>query len=213
MTDVISRAEAKAQGLKRYFTGKPCKRGHVVERLVSGDCVECIRARTAAWYAANPERARANTAAWRAANTERHRAYAAAWRADNPERERASNAAWRAANPERKRAAVEAWTKANPDKATARWAARRARKAAAMPADWSDFDQFVMEEAGAARRRREAMTGYAWHIDHMVPLNQGGLHAWNNIQVIPASMNLAKCDKLILTTPFEWVSLLPGAIS
>lgn len=30
--------------LKRFFTGKPCKRGHVVERLISsGTCIECIR--------------------------------------------------------------------------------------------------------------------------------------------------------------------------
>ena len=27
-----TRAEAKARGLKRYFTGKPCKAGHVAER-------------------------------------------------------------------------------------------------------------------------------------------------------------------------------------
>jgi hypothetical protein len=41
---VIARAEAKALGLKRYFTGEPCKRGHVVERFVSGaKCSECSR--------------------------------------------------------------------------------------------------------------------------------------------------------------------------
>jgi hypothetical protein len=32
--EIISRKEAKAAGLTRYFTGKPCKRGHVVERRV-----------------------------------------------------------------------------------------------------------------------------------------------------------------------------------
>jgi hypothetical protein len=42
---IISRAEAKAKGLKRYFTGKPCKHGHVAERQVSNaTCVECERA-------------------------------------------------------------------------------------------------------------------------------------------------------------------------
>ena len=40
--EVISRKEAKARGLKRYFTGKPCKHGHVSERYTgSGACVEC----------------------------------------------------------------------------------------------------------------------------------------------------------------------------
>lgn len=38
----MTRSEAKAQGLKRYFTGKPCKRGHVSERRVStGICLHC----------------------------------------------------------------------------------------------------------------------------------------------------------------------------
>ena len=38
----ISRTDARAQGLSRYFTGKPCKRGHVAERkLASGTCMEC----------------------------------------------------------------------------------------------------------------------------------------------------------------------------
>lgn len=39
-----SRAEAKARGLKYYFTGKPCRRGHLVKRHVRyGHCRECQR--------------------------------------------------------------------------------------------------------------------------------------------------------------------------
>jgi len=38
---IITRKEAKEQGLKRYFTGKPCKHGHVSERLTYGGCIEC----------------------------------------------------------------------------------------------------------------------------------------------------------------------------
>ena len=42
---IISRAEAKAKGLRFYFTGKPCKHGHVAERVVlNATCVECERA-------------------------------------------------------------------------------------------------------------------------------------------------------------------------
>ena len=42
---VISRTEAKAKGLRFYFTGKPCKHGHVAERQVfNATCVECERA-------------------------------------------------------------------------------------------------------------------------------------------------------------------------
>lgn len=40
--EVITRAEARARGLRRYFTGQPCENGHVAERLVRGtECVAC----------------------------------------------------------------------------------------------------------------------------------------------------------------------------
>ena len=39
---IISRKQAQDRNLPRYFTGKPCKHGHVAERLVGGcNCVEC----------------------------------------------------------------------------------------------------------------------------------------------------------------------------
>lgn len=41
---IVSRKNARAAGLKRYFTGKPCKHGHVAERQSRGSaCVECVR--------------------------------------------------------------------------------------------------------------------------------------------------------------------------
>ena len=40
--EIITKAEAKAQGLNGYFTGKPCKHGHVdVRRVSNGQCVTC----------------------------------------------------------------------------------------------------------------------------------------------------------------------------
>lgn len=39
--EIITRKQAKEQGLTHYFTGKPCKHGHVAKRLVAGGCVEC----------------------------------------------------------------------------------------------------------------------------------------------------------------------------
>jgi hypothetical protein len=44
--DIITRAEAQAQGLQRYYQGKPCKYGHDSERYTStGICVACTRGR------------------------------------------------------------------------------------------------------------------------------------------------------------------------
>jgi hypothetical protein len=39
------RAEARAQGLKFYFTGKPCRHGHVAERYIGGMCTVCVQLR------------------------------------------------------------------------------------------------------------------------------------------------------------------------
>lgn len=40
---ITTRREAKLVGMSKYFTGKPCKNGHVAERYVqSGTCSECI---------------------------------------------------------------------------------------------------------------------------------------------------------------------------
>jgi hypothetical protein len=37
--EIITRTAAKAQGLKHYFTGKPCNRGHVAERYVNASVI------------------------------------------------------------------------------------------------------------------------------------------------------------------------------
>jgi len=40
-----SRQEAKKSGSKYYFTGDPCRNGHLSPRYMRGDCVQCIRHR------------------------------------------------------------------------------------------------------------------------------------------------------------------------
>lgn len=45
MPKIISRKEAREQGLTRYFTGKPCKNGHLEEKNThTGICYGCSRA-------------------------------------------------------------------------------------------------------------------------------------------------------------------------
>ncbi len=40
---IVTWADAKAQGLRRYFTGKPCKYGHLAQRTFPKcTCIECI---------------------------------------------------------------------------------------------------------------------------------------------------------------------------
>lgn len=41
--NIISRKEAKAKGLKQYFTGKPCSNGHIRKRATyNGACIRCM---------------------------------------------------------------------------------------------------------------------------------------------------------------------------
>lgn len=69
-----TRAEAKARGLKHYFTGKPCSRGHIVLRHITGTCVECQQMANRAWNARNPEEGARRAALWQKNNPERSRA-------------------------------------------------------------------------------------------------------------------------------------------
>lgn len=81
--EIISRWEAKDKGLKFYFTGQPCKRGHTSERYVSGGaCVECsrnypeynknIKKYQKEWYQINKEHRKRKNKEWYENNKERH---------------------------------------------------------------------------------------------------------------------------------------------
>lgn len=54
--DLIFCKDARAQGLKHYFTGKQCKRGHIARRHVTGGCVICSNEDQRRYYDANPEK-------------------------------------------------------------------------------------------------------------------------------------------------------------
>lgn len=50
MSEVVTYSRAKADGLKTYYTGRPCVRGHVCERRTSTrQCVECSKLASAAF--------------------------------------------------------------------------------------------------------------------------------------------------------------------
>lgn len=61
--ELIPRKQAKAAGIKRYFNGKPCKNGHIAERLVSScECVLCGNNRIKIYFATPNGRASKKTA-------------------------------------------------------------------------------------------------------------------------------------------------------
>jgi len=72
---IIARKEAKALGLTTYFTGKPCKAGHIeTRRTDNGNCSECDRAvqrvRSRERYHDDPEKAKQSVKDYRARNLE-----------------------------------------------------------------------------------------------------------------------------------------------
>ncbi len=54
--DIISRKEALSLGLKKFYTGKPCKHGHICEQYVSSGCITCVSDNASKWKKENKER-------------------------------------------------------------------------------------------------------------------------------------------------------------
>ena len=66
----LSRSEAKEKKLTRYFTGKPCLRGHVSERATNnGACIACIQEKP------TPKTHLANVKKYKEKNKEKVRLY------------------------------------------------------------------------------------------------------------------------------------------
>lgn len=64
--EIISRANAVRQGLNWYFTGKPCKSGHLAKRRTdSYHCTECAVLATVAWNEKDIPRRRENQKVFR----------------------------------------------------------------------------------------------------------------------------------------------------
>lgn len=87
---------------------------------------------------------------------------------------------------------------------------RNAAKLNATPPWFGELDEFVMREAADLCRLRELATGFAWQVDHMVPLQAKlacGLHCASNLQVIPARLNAIKGNRMILDEPDAWLMI------
>lgn len=174
-------------------------------------CKPCWNIYMKAWSDANREKVRARDLIYGQAHREEAKQRAKKWRDDNLDRARANAKAWKAANPEKvKRYAKEGrlrnlevhlarergWKLANPELRRIQVQNRRAR---------------LRENGGALSRGIEAkllalqkglcacckadLRKATPHLDHIVPVSKGGLHADENIQLLCASCNHSKSAK------------------
>jgi 5-methylcytosine-specific restriction endonuclease McrA len=190
----ISRAEARARGLTRYFTGSPCLHGHVCQRMVStGGCVECLRQSTRRSYARHTDQRRsAALARWRRAYDE------------NPEPFRTRSRANYAADKEAWKDRVRAYVRDHPE--TARVTNLLSHRKG-VPGTFTADDVIAKFEAQNGVCVCGADLTVAWQIDHIVPICRGGTHWPDNIQILCPPCNASKGRK----TMAEWRGGKDGA--
>lgn len=194
--EIIGRADALARGLKRYFTGKSCKHGHVAERYVNGwECIACNAAAEAKRRAAELEKYREYRRARYAANSETIKRLQRERRAANPEGARARNRGWKADNPDKARAHQKAWRSANPEKSRALDRNKRAhRRAAEGRHTAADIAALLSKQGGKCGFCSKKLTA-SYHVDHVQPLAKGGSNWPSNLQILCPPCNLSKHAK------------------
>jgi 5-methylcytosine-specific restriction endonuclease McrA len=191
-----TRADAKAAGAKYYFTGEPCKHGHIAPRKTKGACVECLKVE---WQEAADKRAE-YFRQYNKAEEVKERKHA--WYQEN--REQVIQSA--ATRPlQIKRVYQAAWKERNTVWVRADTKARRRKHRDATPKWLSQKQKSEIRQLYQIAITMTQTTGEQYVVDHIVPLRGEsvcGLHVPWNLRVITQDENLKKSNKLVdPTTP------------
>lgn len=185
-----TRKEAKEQGQPYYFTGEPCKHGHIAPRKVKGACLTCLQLE---WKAAQEKRADY----FREYNKSDAGQKA---KQDYYQRNKATVIARAQARPtEEKRTYKNTYKQTNPDLYKALVSFRRRRFRDATPPWLTHRQKTEIRNLYRIAIEMSKTTGERYVVDHIIPL-QGetvcGLHVPWNLRVITQDENLVKSNKL-----------------
>ena len=185
-----TRAEAKATGAKYYFTGEPCKHGHIAPRKTKGSCVGCLKLE---WEAAKATRAEYFTAYNKSEKgQENKRKYYEANREQVIARAQGRPL-------EEQRAYRRKYREANPEWDKAKTSFRRRRFRSATPLWLTKEQKDAMKQLYIQAQKLTKLTGERYAVDHIIPLISDevcGLHVPWNLRVITQDENLRKSNKL-----------------
>lgn len=192
-TKIVSYKEAFATGVRHYFTGRACKRGHVDQRFVTNrQCGSCLREDIAARRARDPAAINAQKRANYARAPEAHRQRALAhYRANTVARSEYAKTR-RARYLESYKTAYKSWARANVQRVRYYANKRRCAKLERTPA-WADLVAIkAFYDACPAGHQ----------VDHILPLRGrriSGLHVLENLQYLPDAENMSKGNRF---TPY-----------
>jgi hypothetical protein len=182
-----TRSEAKKSGSKLYFTGKPCKHGHVAPREVKGTCTEC---RKVEWTAANERRkALPKSEASKAAGRryyEKNKDLVKARALSRPAEET--------------REYKRKWQKKNQQQHNLGTALYKRRHRSATPPWLSEEHREQIKQIYLQARAMTELTGTKYVVDHVIPLrgkNVCGLHVPWNLEVMTNEANCRKSNTLL----------------
>jgi 5-methylcytosine-specific restriction endonuclease McrA len=182
-----NRKAAKESGSKYYFTGLPCKHGHIAPRKTKGACVECLKIE---WTIDNAKRSEKPKS--EAAKAAGQRYY---------ERNRDAVIARAQARPKLETQQYKLkYKQENPELYKALKSVRKRRHREAMP-KWITAEQkLAMRKLYLQAMELTKITHEQYVVDHIIPLISHevcGLHVPWNLRVITQEENLKKSNKLL----------------
>ena len=181
-----NRKEAHKLGIKYYFTGQPCIRGHIAPRKTKGSCVECLRED---WVKDNSNRGK----------KPKSEASKAAGRRYYEKNKEAVKARANARSKDEVSQYKRKYKEANPELYKALTSVRKRRHRDATPKWITTGHKLAMRQLYLQAMELTKLTGERYVVDHIVPLISDavcGLHVPWNLRVITQDENLRKSNKL-----------------